>query len=394
MKEQLERQRRIIKGIFDGSVVIDSTKDFESLFEDVPENPTLYRAFADLLVREKAFAAGAMAYKNAAGMYLDSGATLQAIVSQTLAWRLSNPSLGEFQDFHSRIIECKAQDSPLNQFFQRMEWAEMYSFLRCVERSRLPSRKMIKRFGDRESHLFFVVSGILKESIYHQAKEQEDTYRKRSFNLMKNDYFGKVYPFREVIISKSDVETVSRVEVLKIAGQKLMEVCVRHPRVELLVIDLYEKRIELEEDGTSYRVRKAARHQLPTKAAVGFPQGSKERWPLVLDGVTRDISLNGACIIVGSKYLVGAPGEMVGKDVKITLSLPRTTEDPYILGKVIWGKEALNRKGERAMFGLEFQELSPRDRELLQDYCYGGNAEQNLLWSLWESEKKRDPYIQ
>ncbi|MBW2067083.1 MAG: PilZ domain-containing protein [Deltaproteobacteria bacterium] len=395
MREQLERQRRIIKGIFGGSMKIDSTKDFERIFEDVPESPTLYRAFADLLVKEKAFEAGAIAYKNATRLFLDSGSILQAIVSQTLAWRLARPTAEEFRGFHSRITQCKAEDNPTNQFFQRMRWSELFSFLQCAERSRLRSAKVVKKFGDRESHLYFVVSGVLKESVYHPVDGQEGDYRKKSFSLMKNDFFGKVYPFREVIISRSDVETVSRAEVLKIPGQRLLEVCVRHPGIELYLIDLYERKVELEGSGGSYRVRKTARHRLPTRADIGFLlEEGNGKWPLILSGVTRDISLSGACVVVGTKYLVGTPADMIGKNVKITLSLPKTTESPYIEGRIIWGEGALKGKEERAIFGLEFKELSETDRVLLQDYCYGGSAEQNLLWSLWESEKKGDTYIQ
>jgi len=395
LREQLERQRRIIKGIFGGSLKIDSAKDFERLFEDVPESPTLYRAFADLLVKEKALEAGAIAYKNASRLFLDSGLILQAIVSQTLAWRLARPSAEEFRRFHSRITRCKADENPTNQFFQRMQWRELFSFLQCAERSRLPSAKLVKKFGDRETHLYFVVSGILRESVYHLVDGQEGEYRKKSFSLMKNEFFGKVYPFREVIISRSDVETVSRAEVLKIPGQRLLEVCVRHPGIELYLIDLYERKVEAEGSGNSYRVRKTARHRLPTRADIGFllDEGNG-KWPLRLSGVTRDISLRGACVVVGTKYLVGTPADMIGKNVKINLSLPRATESPYIEGRVIWGKQALNGKGEMAIFGLEFKDLSEADRVLLQDYCYGGSAEQNLLWSLWESEKQRDTYIQ
>ena len=82
MNDRTKKQNRIVSRIIDGSVTIDSVKDFENLLKAFPNDPWLHRFFADLLEREKSFYAAADAYGTAAELFIEAGMIIQAIASK------------------------------------------------------------------------------------------------------------------------------------------------------------------------------------------------------------------------------------------------------------------------------------------------------------------------
>ena len=50
MKGQLSRQISIARHIADGSIIIDSVREFQRMLQIFPNDPALHRAYADLLV--------------------------------------------------------------------------------------------------------------------------------------------------------------------------------------------------------------------------------------------------------------------------------------------------------------------------------------------------------
>ena len=82
---------------------------------------------------------------------------------------------------------------------------------------RLPAGRIIKKAGDEEKHLYFVVSGALRATSYQPMETKGDTvYKKSAFHLSENDFFGAVYPFEDKQLSKSYVETITQTELIKI----------------------------------------------------------------------------------------------------------------------------------------------------------------------------------
>jgi hypothetical protein len=176
--------------------------------------------------------------------------------------------------------------------------------------------------------------------------------------------------------------------MVKIPETRLRQLCQRYPNLERLMGDLYKPRSEDLKERASRLIRTTPRHRLPTKAHIGIILDDTDKWPIILNGITRDISINGTCVVLGVKDSMASPSKMVGSHAKITFSLPQATQRPYIPGKVVWSERILSHGEKTVALGLHFDEFPEPDRGLLEDYCYNGDAEQNLLWSLWESESK------
>jgi len=388
LKKYLEKPRHILKSIINGSTDNDSAKEVESSLRALPKNPSVRRAFADSLVRKGNLPGAAKAYDSAAKLFIRSNLLLQGIVSKSLEWRIIRPSQQACQSFYKTLQKKGAADTPLNTFFYKMSWDELSAILKGFVRIRIPAGVKVKKFGDSETALYFIVSGILRETVYHIVEDSDIPYRKSKANLGANDIFGEAYPFQEGSSSQSDVETISRVEMVKIPKPRLLELCQNYPNLEPLLGDLFKPRAEDLQARASRLIRTTKRHRLPTKANIGIMNDKSDKWPLVLNGITRDISVNGTCVVLGVNDSMASPAKFVGSQAKITLSLPKATQRPYIPGTVVWSERILSRGEKTVALGVHFDEFTDPDRGLLEAYCYGGDAEQNLLWSLWESDGK------
>jgi len=84
-KSNVFSQISIAARIIDGSIKIDSRAEFENILRLFPNDPALLRIYADLLVTKKSPEIAAKSYGEAAHLFIDSGRTLQAIVSKSLA---------------------------------------------------------------------------------------------------------------------------------------------------------------------------------------------------------------------------------------------------------------------------------------------------------------------
>ena len=78
MKGQLSKQISVAKHIIDGSITIDSVKEFQGMLQIFPNDPALHRAYADLLVRKQLYEAAVQSYHQAAELYAAAGLLLQA----------------------------------------------------------------------------------------------------------------------------------------------------------------------------------------------------------------------------------------------------------------------------------------------------------------------------
>ena len=92
-----------------------------------------------------------------------------------------------------------------------MSYSEMMTFMSTLNIRHLPANSMLKRLGDDENNLYFVVSGALEETIYHRLKKGGRVQNKSTKSLVENDFFGEIYPLEDEKVSQSDIETITRV---------------------------------------------------------------------------------------------------------------------------------------------------------------------------------------
>ena len=384
MNDSTDMRDSVANRIIEGSITIDSLTEFENLLKVFPNDPRLHRVFADFLAQEKPFDA-VDAYRISANLFIQASQTLQAIVSKIFEWRLAKPSHQEEQEFYSDLHKGSPKEAPVQSFFSKLSFQQLIAFMNELTPGYFPAQSMLKKFGEPENYISFVVSGALEETIYHRLKMDEKVREKTKKDLIENDFFGEIYPFEEEKVSQADIKTITRVELAKISKPMLMKICREHPDVEPMLDRLLDARLESDEKELSKMVRKTVRHQLPTQVNLKIFQDPGDKASLELTGFTDDISLGGACVILGARYQMGHSAKLTGKNVKIQMCLPIESITLNILGTIVWGKDVPLEGKPTAIVGIQFKEMTDNDRGLLKDYCYGSEGEQNLIWSLWSS---------
>ncbi|MBW2634251.1 MAG: PilZ domain-containing protein [Deltaproteobacteria bacterium] len=118
-----------------------------------------------------------------------------------------------------------------------------------------------------------------------------------------------------------------------------------------------------------------------------FP-GKEDDPPVKTAGFTRDISLGGACVDLGEMRWSTPVEAFKNARVNIEIKLPNAGVTLKLGGAIVWvSKDAENTKTS-ILVGIQFDPLSDSDRNALEAYCSGGDAEQNLLWNLWDDYMK------
>jgi len=145
------RQDSIVNRISDGSVNIESEQEFDNLLKIFPNEPSLHRALADLLVKKNSREAADDAYEQSVALFMDTGRILPAIVAKILKWRIVRPCDEEGRDFHRLVCDCKVMDTPLNRFLSGLSYHEFVSLLLKMVPCRFLADTIIKRPGDIEN---------------------------------------------------------------------------------------------------------------------------------------------------------------------------------------------------------------------------------------------------
>jgi CRP-like cAMP-binding protein len=365
MKGQLSKHISVAKHIIDGSITIDSVKEFQGMLQIFPNDPALLRAYADLLIRKQLFKAAAQSYHRAADLYAAAGILLPAVVCQILKWRIHPATDAQTQKFWDILHKSKYHEIPTNTFLASLSHIELVAVMNAMELMRLPAGKTVKKIGDEETALYFIVSGNIKATTYEPLEKNDFDHRKTSVYLAENDFFGHIYPLNEIKLSHAFTESISPAELVKISRNKLIQICKRYTRIELGIIDLLKARSTKEEVQALRAVRKADRHKLPVKMNLKIWPGTAGYYGLILDGLSRDISVDGMCIVLDAKY-ANVPSIYKNiKNAKIEISMPSKAMTINVLGSIVWSSEVNLEEQRTVALGIQFEEMSPQMSGLL-----------------------------
>lgn len=360
MDQQTDKKANIIKHIIDGTIKIDSVQEFQAILDIFPDDPSLHKAFSDLLVRKKSFDAAAESYKKSTDLFLNSGMILQAIAAKIMEWNLSKPTNQDAWAFYSSLRKCTPPETPFKKFFEKMTYPEMLSILKSSEYVRCPSGKIIMKFGDMEESLYFIASGTVHDTRCEPAASGKEIIRKPPVPLFENEFFGKVYPFDKKNISSSDIETVTRSELIKLAKPKLIALCKSYPDIEVRLNQLYRLRSDPDKDSASITVRKANRYKIMLDASVEIFPDESGISPMMINGSTSDISLGGICIYLDTKFWKDPPLHLIGRTARTKISLPNESLTLSILGKIVWFKQISQNGKIIDILGIQFKEMPPK----------------------------------
>ncbi|MDX1707269.1 MAG: cyclic nucleotide-binding domain-containing protein [Desulfobacterales bacterium] len=364
MKQNLNSHISIAEQIVDGSLFIKTVAEFKSILKIFPDDPALQKVFSDLLIKHHHQEEAAKSYAKAAQLFSAAGKFLQAIDCKLLQWRIRPPTPAEARRFHADLQEGDFNESPMKTFFQRLSYQELMTLIPKLVHQRLAAGKLIKKAGDLENNLYLVVSGKLKETVFHPLRKKDDTlYRKQISTLTENQFFGDLYPFSDDSTSGSSVETAIRTELLRISKPNLIKICQKYPNIEMRLLDLYRVRKKSSElGGASAKVRKIGRHQLPLKINLHIFTDANQHEPLILDCYSRDISVDGLCVILDGKYKSISSIYKNVRTAKIELSLPKEELSMKVSGTIVWSREFSWKKRKIVALGFQFKDMSPKFR--------------------------------
>ncbi len=385
MNDAVKMPNKVVRNVIDGSITIDSVTEFENLFKVFQNEPSLHRVYADFLVGQESVEAAADEYAKAARLFVEAGMPLQAIASKVSEWRILKPSLQEQEEFYAALQRNGAKKPGLQQFFAKMTNAELSAFVGNLALNRFAAHNKVKRLNDEERDLYFVVHGTLEKTAYGRSPVNGKIQKESQITLIENDFFGEVYPLAEDRASILEVETTTNVEVAKISKACLEMLCQEHPNIETLLHDLCEGQAEQDSKRSPEMMRKEVRHQMPIHVSIKVLQQEPQKAFFNLEGFTENLSLGGACILLGEKYRTGPPTDLIGRDVKVHMALPIVSTRLSILGTIVWSKAVALESKMTTVVGIQFKGVTEKDREVLRNFCHGSDGEQNLIWSLWES---------
>lgn len=327
-----------------------------------PGNPYLHRALADLLIKRKSFSAAAEYYQSTADLFIADGVVLPAVVAKMLQWQIVKPSFKSIKEFYHSLIEKNPRMTPLNMFLASLSFREFIVFITRLDRITLPPRKVVKKFGDPENNLFMVVSGKLHKRTYPSASGSENATP--VIESIEDEFFGDIFPLEKERFSQSYTETATKVELVKISRDNLLEICKDFPSIGAGLLELFENHGNL--FSKPFVERKTRRHSIPVRVSLEVHEVDETAPRLKLQGYARDLSIGGACLILesGTKTLV-EPSKLIGKTVNIIMSPPNDAMTLNIKGSVVWSQMITTDDEVSQALGIEFDAMSPNLSGLL-----------------------------
>ena len=360
MENQISKHISIAKHIVDGSLTIDSVKEFRSILRIFPNDPALHRAYADLLARKKLLRLATESYRKAATLYIESGMMLQAVVCKILEWRIDPPTPLKARRFYQALNGGKYHETLLNVFFNRLSFPEFAAFINQLKRARIKAGTTIIKMGAQEKFLYFIAAGNVIATTPHPLVQGQEDAEKSKVYLTENDFFGDIYPFESDKISQSYFETTTVTELIKIPPTALKRICKKFPNIELGIIDLLKARSNVDDEEILRKVRQADRRAMPIKIDMQIYPGKSGHHPIVLDGYSRDVSIGGMCIVLDAGYAhVPSMYEDI-KNSRIQISMTIEAMTISVSGKIVWSKEVVFEGQKSIALGIQYQNMTPK----------------------------------
>ena len=387
LNSQNESRKNIIQRIVEGSLRLSTAEEFEELIEQFHDNADIHREYADFLAQKKDTDAAYQTYNKTADLYIQANKALQAIVAKIRAWSIVKPNHEQGRSFHAAIRKITPGESPLQTFFAEMSYPEFIGIMLRMIRVRFPSDQFVVKYGDPGNDIYFIVSGTIEERTHVSANKQGTSPTTSIKFLSDNDIFGEIFPLEQFNVSKSDIKTLTAVELVKIKKPILADILKKHKGIEKLFENLYKGPSGNTKERVWTSVRRSVRHEIPIKINLKIFMAD-DKTELDSVGYTRDISLGGACIELEEKYWSAKQEKVVDSDAMLHVYLPNVDETLEIMGTVLWTRNDTRAGKEISLIGIQFKTLSDADRDFLNEYCFGSDGEQNLLWDLWETYVK------
>ena len=366
---QISTSKGIVDHILKNNIVLHSPEILHKLLKKYPDEPGLIRVHADQLKKNGVLDGAAGLYSKASKLFLVKGKIPAAIALKIMQWRISSPAKAEVKNFLLNLAQVVGDDTPVKSFFCHLNFQESMALFSPLEIIHLPPDHTVKKVGDLEDGLYFVISGTLKDSMYNTIDNREKVYRAPNLYLNANDYFGDIYPFDRDKKSNSYIETKSQVELLKIPKEKLRKICTKYPKIEYGLLNLLKVRSKVPIDDLHEKLRDARRIQLKLDLGVDIILNGSQNTSICMSGFSSDVSIGGMCFMLDEMSL-NSSSEILSlekgiKNAKVQVNFPIEDLKVSIPGTIVW-LSAVSHEGRKTIaLGVQFDKMSPKLKGLL-----------------------------
>ena len=367
---QINTSEGIVDHIINSDIVLHSCEILHKLLKKYPDEPGLIKVQADQLRKNGLSDGAAGLYSKAAKLFLQNDKIPAAIASKKKQWRINSPTKEEVKIFLTQLKNLDTEDSPIKSFFCQLEIQELLALLSRFEIINLPAENTVKKVGDIEDSLNFVISGSLKDSLYDTIDSRDKVYREPNLYLYENDFFGDIYPFDQDKKSNSYIETKSHVELLRISRAKLRKICTKYPRIEHGLLNLLKVRRSKDSMANSrVKLRHIRRILLKLELGVEILLNGSQNTSIYLSGFSSDVSIGGVRFVLDDigleSYTEILSFENGMINAKVQVNFPIEHMNVSIPGKIVWLSPVSHEGRKTIALGIEFDKMSPKLKGLL-----------------------------
>jgi CRP-like cAMP-binding protein len=352
----------IFERMIDGTMSFRSVEELRKTMKSHPDDPWLHRLLADLLKRNKSFIEAEKTYKKSYQIFMDQGRSLQAIAALLRSWTIIRPTAHDFRSLHAKLRHKDSHGSAIAECFAKMAYQELVATLKRVSLAKYPAGTVIRKAGESEDKLYFVVYGSLISSAPDDNGPQGGN---SSMILEENDFFGDRHPCSEKKTVSNLIKTLTEVELILINKTNLLTLCGEHPDLQIGIKNLLEDHAVAGEDQPATFYRKTSRRKLTITLFLDILDREPGKHPITVKCFTSDMSLGGVCVIVDPRYRDLPIEDLINRRTKLRISLPDESISLTILGRLAWYKETDMDGEDTYAIGIQFNEMPPRLRGLL-----------------------------
>ena len=361
--------------IVEGEIKIDSVDAFGCVLKQFPDHAGLHKLHADLLLEKNLRYAAAKAYAQASDLFIDAGRILPAVSAKISQWDIIPSSDEENSHFLAQIKNGGFPQSPIKSFFSRLTDEELMAVFSSLERTHYATGATIKAPNEEEKDLFLVVFGSLRESTEQLAEASIDLKKSPTVLLGGEDCFGDIYPFAETKVSRSYIEAVSQVELIKLPKERLQHLCRHHRNIEVGLVGLCKVRAESGAEGLSQMIRECGRYENLVGVSLEVYPTATEGHPLTLDAYAQDISIGGIRLVLDSQdavipTLISSYRKTL-LNTRARVGLPGEKLSLKIAGNIVWCRPVCVEENRTLALGIRFEDMSPKLRGMFFGFVEG-----------------------
>jgi CRP-like cAMP-binding protein len=358
----------LVEKIIDGSIAVDDMETYQKLTRENPDNIELTALYADFLCNRGLLDLAYANYETALDGYIASGNLLKSVMIALKEWSLRMPDKERISTFVDKLDRGNFTDSSFTALLKGLSKNEKLEIILKLKKEHYPSKREIRKLGDPEDKLFFVVSGNLRENRYEAMDSKSKRYTPPVKNIRENDCFGEVYPLNNISKSKSIVETMTQSQLAVLSKEDLRRLSLKYPAIEKAVIRILRVR-QHPEPPNAVLIRRHYRYPINVKITLKILDSNTPFNGRLFSGYSKDVSMGGVGFFADNidKEAKDALSSLLenNKVIRVIIALQNECISVRTSGTIVRIQESIENGLKTVILGIEFDEMAPNLQGLL-----------------------------